>query len=319
MCAAVARRFRSSLRSAILAVLKAAVGEPIRDERLRLRDGRALAYTAWGNLDGPPVLFFHGSPLSRLWCPDEEATQAAGVHLVVVDRPGVGRSDVQPGRRLEDWPLDVAELADALGLERFAVAGYSAGGPYALACAALLGERVTRAGLVSTTAHMFLRERPGAIEELDKEDRRAFELVEREDRETAARRFAAELEEWTRSVAEEPRRFLDPLPVNDQNRWFREDSARVGPFLEAIGEALRQGPAATAWGRLIAFEPCPFRLEEISVDVLLWHGRLDAIAPCAAVEFLAARIPNCKVTIWPDEGHIGIARHWDEILSALAP
>ena len=223
-------------------------GQPIRDERVRLRDGRALAYAEWGDLHGPPVFFFHGSPLSRLWCPDEEATQAAGVHLVAVDRPGFGRSDLQPGRRLVDWPLDVAELADALGIDRFAVAGYSAGGPYAVACAALIGERVTRAGLVSTTAHLVLRERPGAIAELDEEDRRDFELVEREDRETAARRFAAEREEWTRSIAAEPRRFFDRLPVNDQNRWFREDPARTGPFLEAVGEALAAGAGGQRLG-----------------------------------------------------------------------
>jgi hypothetical protein len=91
-----------------------AIGEPIRDGRTRLRDGRALAYAEWGDVHGPPVFFFHGSPLSRLWCPDEEATEAAGVHLVTIDRPDFGGSDLQPGRRLEDWPLDVAELADPL-------------------------------------------------------------------------------------------------------------------------------------------------------------------------------------------------------------
>jgi pimeloyl-ACP methyl ester carboxylesterase len=123
---------------------------------------------------GPPVFFFHGSPLSRLRCLDEEATEAAGVHLVTIDRPGFGGSDLQPGRRLEDWPLDVAELADALGLEHFAVAGYSAGGPYAIACAALLGARVTHAGLVATATRLVLRARPGAIAELDDEDRRAY-------------------------------------------------------------------------------------------------------------------------------------------------
>jgi len=285
---------------------------------MRLRDGRALAYTEWGDVHGRPVFFFHGSPLSRLWCPDEEATEAAGVHLVAVDRPGFGRSDLQPGRRLEDWPLDVAGLADALGLERFAVAGYSAGGPYAIACAALLGDRVTRAGLVGTTTRLVLRERPGAIAELDEEDRRAFQLVEHGDRETAALSFAAESAEWIRRVAEEPQRFFDDLPVNDQNRWFREDPARMGPFLRAIAEALRQGPVGLGWERVVAFEPCPVRLDDISVEVFLWHGGLDVIVPCAGAEFLASRIPNCKVTIWPDEGHIGIARHWDEILEALA-
>jgi pimeloyl-ACP methyl ester carboxylesterase len=295
-----------------------AIGEPIRDGRTRLRDGRALAYAEWGDVHGPPVFFFHGSPLSRLWCPDEEATEAARVRLVAVDRPGIGLSDLQPGRRLEDWPLDVAELADALGLDRFAVAGYSAGGPYALACAALLGERVMRAALVSTdTRFVVLRQRPGAIAELDEEDRRDFERVEHGDRETAALRIAADVEEWVQRVAEDPRRFLEPFLVIDQNRWFREDPARIGPFLRVIAEALRQGPAGLAWDRVARFEPCPFPLDDITVDVLLWHGRLDLIVSCAAAEFLVARIPGSKLTIWEDEGHVGIARHWDEIIAAL--
>ncbi len=239
------------------------------------------------------------------------------MHLIAPDRPGVGRSDLQPGRRLFDWPLDVAELADTLELERFAVAGYSAGGPYALACAALLAKRVARAGLVSTTTRLVLRERPGAIAELDEDDRRAFEIVEHADRETAVRTFTAELEEWTQRIAEEPRRFFDPSTVNDQNRWFRKDEARTGPLLEAVGEALRQGPAGGAWERLIAFEPFPFGLEEISTQVHLWHGALDLLCPLAGAEFVASRIPNYTLTIWPDEGHIGIARHWDEILDTL--
>jgi pimeloyl-ACP methyl ester carboxylesterase len=293
-----------------------APASPYRDDLIRLEDGRALAYAEWGDQSGPPVFLFHGTPHSRLWCPDEPETRAAGVRLISVDRPGFGRSDLQLGRRLEDWPADVAELADALEIERFAVAGFSGGGPYAAACSALLGERVTCAGLVSASTYL-TRERPGALEELDEVNRRDFELVEHGDRETAARNIAAEWEEWTRSIVEEPKRFFDPFPVNNQNRWFREDPTRTRPFLGAVGEALRQGPAGLAWERVIAFEPYPLRLEEISVEVYLWHGELDVVIPRAAAEFLAARIPNCRVTIWPDEGHLAIARHWGEILTAL--
>jgi pimeloyl-ACP methyl ester carboxylesterase len=290
---------------------------PIRDEVVRLRDGRILAFTEWGDLDGSPLFFFHGGPHSRLWCPDEEATRRSGVHLIAPDRPGFGRSDLQSGRRLSDWPHDVAELADALGLERFAVAGFSAGGPYALACAALIGQRVTHAGLVSTSTSFVLRERPGAIDELDDEDYRDFEVVERHDRATAALRLSGLWQEWTQRIAEDPERFFEPFPVTDENRWFLEDPARTGPFLEALGEAVRQGSVGFAWGRVIGFELCPFRLQEISVEVSLWHGELDVITSRAGAKYLASKIPNCKVTIWPEDGHIGIARHWDDILQAL--
>src|SRR5919108_581927 len=79
-----------------------------------------------------------------------EAPDAAGVRLVLVDRPGYGRSDHQPGRRLLDWPGDVAQVADALGVELFAVFGMSGGGPHAAACGYALPERVSAVGLVSS-------------------------------------------------------------------------------------------------------------------------------------------------------------------------
>jgi pimeloyl-ACP methyl ester carboxylesterase len=240
------------------------------------------------------------------------------VHLVAVDRPAFGGSDLQPGRRLEHWPLDVAELADALGFESFAVVAYSAGGPYALACAALLGERAPRAGLVSTTARFLFRDQADGVAELDDEDVCAVQLVEQMGREKAAQSFAADQADWARRIAEEPQRFFEGIPVTDQNRWFREDPERMASFLGAVAEALRQGSAGGAWERVIAFEAFPVPLDAISVDVHLWHGRFDVLAPLAPAELLASRIPNCRVTIWPDEGHIAIARHWDEILEALA-
>lgn len=69
---------------------------------------------------------------------------------------------------------------------------------------------------------------------------------------------------------------------------------------------------------MVSFERFPVSLENISVDVevLLWHRELDMVAPCVPARLLGSRIPNCNVTIWPDEGHIGIARHWHKILNA---
>ena len=97
-----------------------------------LPDGRDLAYEEYGDPAGFPVLSFHGGLSSRLdAAPADAAARDGGVRLVAPDRPGMGLSTFQPGRRLVDWPADVTSLADALGLERFAVMGWSAGGPYA--------------------------------------------------------------------------------------------------------------------------------------------------------------------------------------------
>src|SRR5262252_5487282 len=117
---------------------------------LTLRDGRTLAYLEVGSATGAPVFHFHGHGSSRLEALAlADAAERAQLRLIALDRPGIGYSDPKPGDRLLDWPSDVAEAADQLGIVRFAVQGMSAGGPYALACAHALPDRVSACSLVS--------------------------------------------------------------------------------------------------------------------------------------------------------------------------
>jgi pimeloyl-ACP methyl ester carboxylesterase len=107
---------------------------------VRVRDGRRIALAEYGALEGSITMFyFHATTSSRLeaWLFDDTARRR-GVRVVGLDRPGAGRSDPRPGRRVLDWPADVANVADALGIKRFAVVGQSVGGVHALACAAAL-------------------------------------------------------------------------------------------------------------------------------------------------------------------------------------
>src|SRR5215469_9460078 len=124
--------------------------QPAEDGVLVLRDGRQLGYAHYGHPGGQPVLYFHGHPGSRLEARfAHTAAAAAGFAVIALDRPGYGLSDFQPGRAITDWPADVAQAADALGISRFSVAGASGGGPYALACAWHLPTRVIRAAVIS--------------------------------------------------------------------------------------------------------------------------------------------------------------------------
>ena len=134
------------------------------DDGIALQDGRWLAYAEFGDPAGRPVLFFHATPGYRLnpWLTDAEL-RSAGVRLIAADRPGVGRSTPQPRRVLLDWPDDVRQLADALGLERFAVVGFSNGGPHAAACAYKLGPRVSATALVAPLPPL---DAPGAVRQL---------------------------------------------------------------------------------------------------------------------------------------------------------
>jgi hypothetical protein len=130
----------------------------------RLHDGRSLGYAEYGSQQGYPVLHFHGAGSSRLEYPGgDDDSPTTAVRLLVVDRPGHGLSSFQRQRRVLDWALDVNQLADHLGLDQFAVTGWSAGGPYALACAYALPERVKVGALLSGSAP---KDYPGAFQGL---------------------------------------------------------------------------------------------------------------------------------------------------------
>lgn len=117
---------------------------------VRLQDGRALASVEWGDPAGEAILEFHGLPSPReADTVSGEFLQQRGIRRICVDRPGVGFSDPSPNRTLLDWPRDVEQLVDALGVEHFAILGVSGGVPYALACAMDLPNRVTSVAAVS--------------------------------------------------------------------------------------------------------------------------------------------------------------------------
>jgi len=127
------------------------------EHTLELTDGRALSYTDWGPEDAATVFYFHGLPSSRreleLTRPGLERNSLP-IRVIALDRPGFGASTYQPRRGMLDWPDDVAEAADLLGIDRFAVLGVSAGGPYALACGQALPDQVRRVGVVAGVAPM---------------------------------------------------------------------------------------------------------------------------------------------------------------------
>src|SRR6476469_7158295 len=211
-------------------------GAPLRDTSIRLPDGRALAYAEWGDLLGRPVFLFHGMPGSRLFFPDPQTAAEGGVRAITVDRPGMGGSDPQPGHVVADWPADVVELAGVLGLERFGVAGWSAGTPYAFACAALIPERLTAASATTSAAAMrYLIADDLALGDslLDDDDRAIFEALPqgRDAAEELATTLAAGFVECEGGPGSE---------------GFLEDPAERESFADWSREAVRQGAAAFA-------------------------------------------------------------------------
>ena len=154
----------------------------------QLRDGRELSYAEYGASSGRPVLYFHGLPGSRLDpLPFAEEYLAEGIRVVAPDRPGYGRSSPRRRWGLLDWVGDVVELADVLGIGRFAVLGYSSGGKYAAACAFSVPERLSAVGIVSGVGPASM---PGFRDGLGKTDRLSMTLA------TRARRSRCSIGAW---------------------------------------------------------------------------------------------------------------------------
>ena len=279
---------------------------------LRLEDGRALAYAEWGDASGLPLFHYHGSSSSRLEHPLQPGV-LEGVRLVTIDRPGHGLSDFQPERTLLHWPEDVAALADHLEIDRFAVSGWSAGGPYALACAYRIPERLTGVGVISSLGP---HDRPGATAGMDRFNKVALAMSRRLPWAVNRRLMAMMGRVFTRDPEGAAQRRFASLPSPD--RHALSDRRAADMLLASMVESFRAGSDGSAWEARLLTLPWGFALQDIAIPVALWHGDADINSPLAAATYLSRTIPNASLTVFPDEGHFLILKHWGEFIRQLS-
>jgi pimeloyl-ACP methyl ester carboxylesterase/glycosidase len=286
--------------------------EPDIEHRLALGDGRTLAWAEWGDPEGEPVLFLHGMPGSRLFCPGPSVSRARGIRVLTLDRPGYGESDPLPGRSIADGARDIVALADALDLERLSLAGWSSGGPYALAAAALAPGRVSRLAVIAGDAP--IDEVPELLEEESEEGRQRIAAIRRGDPEALAR-----LRERMAWYAEDPDRFFQA----DGNAREQPDGrlSAVPAVRRALRtmfeEGFRQGIAGFEADWLATYRSWGFRLGDVGVPVDVWWGDADPLSSRAHSEALAARIPRATLRVVAGGGHLIVATEWDRILDRL--
>jgi pimeloyl-ACP methyl ester carboxylesterase len=257
-------------------------------------------------------------PGSRSFAPDPEAAADEHVRLITADRPGMGRSDPQPGHAIGDWPADVLALADALGMGRFGVVGWSAGTCYVFACAALIPGRLTgAAGTTSAAALYYLFDQDAEIREqlIGDDDRAVLAVLHERGREAAERYAADDAAEWVSDLAEDPGGIVEGSDTGDE--WFLEDADRKTAFVEGIRESVRQGAVAMAPQFVAQVAPWGFRLEDITIPVHVWAGANDGITPPERMRLVAEKIPLVTFTVWDDVGHAGLAKHFREVLREL--
>jgi len=280
-------------------------------ERVRLSDGRTLAYTEYGDPRGMPVMFFHGTPGSRLFHhPNSSIATDLGARLVAIDRPGFGGSDPDPERTLTDWPADVTAVADTLGIGEFAVAGFSGGGPYVAACAAELPDRVSAAAIVGGLGPL---ETPNATAGMGLPLRIMLVVARRAP--WLLRPFL-----WVAGPGRDPEgtveQELEQAPEPDRAVLERPEVRSI--LVADFGEATRTSVRGMVRDAKLFARPWGFDLGAIETRLHLWHGAEDSNVPIQMGRYVAEQIPNSRSKFLLDEAHYSMFfNHWREILAVL--
>jgi pimeloyl-ACP methyl ester carboxylesterase len=282
--------------------------KPGADRMVSLPDGRRLCIAEYGDPQGAPVLAFHGLPGSRRQRhPDDSIAASLGARMLHVERPGFGRSDPQRSRTLLDWATDVRHACDELGLDRVRVVGVSAGGPYALVCAATLSERVMRTAVVSGVGP------PGSMPLASRSPvmRVGFALAPRAP--WSARPFALFAGSLARRA---PGRYIDAVAtrMNASDRQILARPAVRAMFAEDFREAFSQSGAAFAQDLAVIAAPWRFDVAQIRSPLALWHGDEDHMIPHEGAEAIARVVPHAELHRVPGAGHFLAFDHWREIL-----
>jgi pimeloyl-ACP methyl ester carboxylesterase len=274
-------------------------------ERLQVEtsDGRRLDVEIGGPPDGRPLLFQVGTPSAGVLHPAlVELGSARGLRHITYSRPGYGRSNRLPGRRVADCVADIEAVLAALGVERFHTVGWSGGGPHALACAALLGDRTIAAATLGGVAP---RDAAGIdwLEGMGEENLAEFGAAEAGDEPLEAF-LRIQREDILAAGGPEIQASLGQLlsPVDRE--------AATGEFAEYLATLFHGGLETDVWGwfddDLACVGDWGFDLAAVTSPVAVWHGSEDRFVPYDHGRWLAANVPGAQPRLLDGEGHLSI-------------
>lgn len=282
---------------------------------IQLNDGRKIAYCEYGDTDGIPVFYFHGTPGSRFEPHfGDQAGKSHGYRILALDRPGIGQSDYKIGRKLLDWPQDVSQAASQLGLDKFGVIGVSGGSAYALACSYAIPEKLRFTVLMGTWAPV--AEDPSLWKQMAPLDQffgklsgsfpwafyAPFSMIGYAAKWLPPRGFAKSLE--------------SSMCPADKTLLQDEDIARF--FANDIKEAFRQGVRGPADDAILLYQDWGFKAKEIPGMVEMFHGEEDKFAPYNYAVYMDGQIPNSVLHSYPAEGHLFLMNLFDQVFSQIS-
>jgi pimeloyl-ACP methyl ester carboxylesterase len=276
-----------------------------------LTDWRQMSYVECGASAGAPLLFFHDAPGSRMQRhPDRGIAQRLGMRVIHLERPGYGMTSTKSKNSLRGWAADIADFADRAEIQSFSIAATGAGAPYALACAALLPQRVRRVALAASYVE-------AALLEQHTERRLRIKLwLARQ----APSLLRIVLQKNARRAARDPDLYVDRLlrrlPASDAS-VLREPAVRARTMRD-LPEAYRQRTQGLRLDLDVLARPWNLPLDTIACPVALWHGSADPIVPLVAAEALAQTLPRAILHRVEGGGHWLWYREWPAMLAWIA-
>ena len=267
-----------------------------------------------GDPAGRPVFLFHGTPASRLGHGfADRPGRERGARVIVPDRAGIGRSDPAPDRSIGGYAAEATALADALGIDRFAVVGYSAGAPYAIAVAAGAPARVRAVGLMAGAGPV--DDRDGAKDGMAPSDRQLMELCLRDPR-RAARLLRVQGLVTRVAPGLAVRSLEGELSAADRDA-LADGTGRA--TMRSFVEAMRQGGGGVVADYRLYASPWGVAWSAVGVPVEIFQGDADGFVPMHHAEDFVARLPTGlgRLHRLAGVGHLSITARFGDILDAV--
>lgn len=301
-----------------------AVPPPRVEGTLPLGDGRRIGFAEYGTPEGKAVLWFHGTPGARRQIPLDarDAATERGVRIVALERPGVGLSSAHAYPRVVDWAADVARCADQLGVDRFAAVGLSGGGPYVLACAHQLPDRMVAGAVLGGVAPTRgVDAIPGGLVQLASSTRDLLRPL-REPLGVAMWPLVQVLRPVASQVFDLYVRFS---PEGDRIVFRAPGMKDV--FVDDLLQGAQRQFRAVVYDIVLFTRHWGFDVGDIRVPIHFWHGDADPIVPLAHGEHLAGLVPDAELRVRAGESHLGglgaahevldvLVAHWGDALAA---
>ena len=279
---------------------------------------RVLRIRETGDIDGHPIVYFHGPPGSRLDLAfGDVLLSGQSVRIISFDRPGYGGS-TEAAFGLSSVARDALSIADSLGLGAFTTLGLSGGGPFALAAAAVGGDRIKGVGVASGAGPFEYV--PNALDKLSEIDKKAYSHLPANP-ETAALGFASGFEELAQMLrnGDDEAVIAEFAPaLSERDRVLMSDGMVGSKVIGSMREGLSKSVLGGGWDNVAWIGHWDFEISQVRCPVLLWYGEQDLMAPPAHGQWLEENLLNAKLTIRPSEGHFGLVDHFSEVLRELA-